>query len=128
MSEDVEGAIDEAGSDRRTFLRRLAMGSAFAVPVVASFSMAGISAVSASANPPNGVIGNCNTTIIQPNTTISNANGSGFPGFPGFPGGYGNPYTGYGRTPTGNIPVCGNPQGILGFLQTIFSIHPGQPF
>ena len=118
MSDDVEGAIGEAGYGRRTFLRRLAMGSAFAVPVVASFSMAGISAVSAQADQYT-TIGNCNTTVLTSNTTIATGNGS-YPGFPGY--GYGS----YGRTPTGNVAVCGNPHGILGFLETIFSIgnHP----
>ncbi len=105
MSEDVEGPLGEAGYGRRTFLRRIAVGTAFAVPVVSSFSMAGISAVSAQADQSNGVI-NCNST------TIYTANSSGQAG--SFPP--------YGRTPTGNIPVCGTPHGILGFLQTIFSL------
>jgi hypothetical protein len=120
MSDDVEGAIGEAGYGRRTFLRRLAMGSAFAVPVVASFSMAGISAVSAQAGQSNGLISNCNQTISTGNQTIFSGNQGGYGGG-GFPG--------YGRTPTGNIPICDTPHGILGFLENIFSLstHPLKP-
>ncbi len=89
------------------------MGSAFAVPVVASFSMAGISAVSAQAGQSNGLISQCNTTVF-----IGNQGGYGGGGFPG-----------YGRTPTGNIPICDTPHSILGFLENIFSLsaHPLKP-
>lgn len=70
MSDDVEREISEGAYGRRTFLRRLAIGSAFAVPVVSSFSMAGIQAVSAHADPSNPVLSNCNSTQIgSPNTT-----------------------------------------------------------
>ena len=75
MSDDVEREISEAGYGRRTFLRRLAIGSAFAVPVVSSFSMAGIQAVSAHAAQANGLIGNCNSTAIwNNNSTIGCSN------------------------------------------------------
>ena len=65
MSDDVEREISEGAYGRRTFLRRLAVGSAFAVPVVSSFSMAGIQAVSAHADQSNGigVIGGVNSTV-----------------------------------------------------------------
>ncbi len=69
MSDDVERVISEAAYGRRTFLRRLAIGSAFAVPVVSSFSMAGIQAVSAQADQNNGLIGNCNSTSIWNNNS-----------------------------------------------------------
>ena len=69
MSDDVEREISEAGYGRRTFLRRLAIGSAFAVPVVSSFSMAGIQAVSAHADQANGLIGNCNSTALWNNNS-----------------------------------------------------------
>jgi hypothetical protein len=71
VSDDVEREIGEAAYGRRTFLKRLAVGSAFAVPVVSSFSMAGLQAVSAQAHEPTrGLLSNCNsTTIITTNTT-----------------------------------------------------------
>jgi hypothetical protein len=71
VSDDVEREISEGAYGRRTFLRRLAVGSAFAVPVVSSFSMAGIQAVSAHADQSNGLIGNCNST-----TTVWTSNSS----------------------------------------------------
>jgi hypothetical protein len=87
MSDDVEGVISEEGFGRRTFLRRLAVGSAFAVPVVSSFSMAGINAVTAHAAQSNGLIGNsngtvgnCNQTISTSNSTIGTSNQYGNPG------------------------------------------------
>jgi hypothetical protein len=71
VSDDLERAISETAYGRRTFLRRLVVGSAFAVPVVSSFSMAGINAVSANATPQ---LNNCNTTttILARNTTDGN--------------------------------------------------------
>lgn len=39
------------GTDRRQFIKRVAITSAFAVPVVTSFSMTGLSVNSASAAP-----------------------------------------------------------------------------
>jgi len=69
MSDDVEREISEGAYGRRTFLRRLAIGSAFAVPVVSSFSMAGIQAVSAHADQSNNLIGNCNSTAIWNNNS-----------------------------------------------------------
>jgi len=77
MSDDVEREISEGAYGRRTFLRRLAIGSAFAVPVVSSFSMAGIQAVSAHADQSNGSIGNCNSTSVvwNNNSTIAVSDG-----------------------------------------------------
>src|ERR1700689_3620113 len=112
MSDDVEREITEGAYGRRTFLRRLAIGSAFAVPVVSSFSMAGIQAVTAHASPIN----NCNQYAVQPNSTVMDAN-SGF--------GFGGPHEQY-----GNVPIC-NPnqgqEGFLGFLEDIFSIGTRRP-
>lgn len=42
MSDEVEGAI---GPDRRAFIKRLVIGTAFAVPVVSSFTMVGVQSV-----------------------------------------------------------------------------------
>ena len=44
MSDDFDSVINQVSHDRRTFLRRLIIGTAFAVPIVSSFSMAGIEA------------------------------------------------------------------------------------
>ena len=111
VSDDVEREISEAAYGRRTFLRRLAVGSAFAVPVVSSFSMAGIQAVSAQADQSNPPIGNCNSTAVwNNNQTLWNHN-QNF--------GYGNPTIG-----------CGNQQGgFLGLLEEIFQLfaHPHRP-
>ena len=43
MAEDFDAAIESNG--RRAFLKKLAIGTAFATPVVSSFSMSGINAV-----------------------------------------------------------------------------------
>lgn len=79
MSEDVEREIGEPAYGRRAFLRRIAVGTAFAVPVVSSFSMAGLSAV-AQANQSNGpTVSTCNsnTTIVTSDSgTIGNRNSS----------------------------------------------------
>jgi hypothetical protein len=44
MSEDFERALEGVSDDRRAFLRKMVVGTAFAVPVVSSFSMAGVQA------------------------------------------------------------------------------------
>lgn len=99
MSDDVERVISGPQIGRRTFLRRLAVGSAFAVPVVSSFSMAGIQAVSAQAGIVN---------YNQPGGGIYTPNQTGYPG-------YASP---------GNVPITNsNQHGVLGFLEDIFSIH-----
>jgi hypothetical protein len=56
VSEEVE---KEFGQDRRTFIKRLVIGTAFAAPVVSSFTMAGVSAITGSSTPKG----------INPNTT-----------------------------------------------------------
>jgi hypothetical protein len=44
MSEEFEQALESVGDDRRAFLKKMVIGTAFAVPVVSSFSMAGVQA------------------------------------------------------------------------------------
>ena len=39
---DIDGVIDHVAFDRRSFFKRVAVTSAFAVPVVTSFSMSGV--------------------------------------------------------------------------------------
>jgi hypothetical protein len=57
VSDDVEGAV---GPDRRSFIKRLVVGAAFAVPVVSSFTMSGVEAVFG---------GTAGAQVINPNTT-----------------------------------------------------------
>jgi hypothetical protein len=45
--------LGHVGMDRRSFVKRLILGGAFAVPVVASFDMGALAGV-ASARQPNG--------------------------------------------------------------------------
>jgi hypothetical protein len=80
VSDEFEAALDEAGPDRRAFLKRVAIGSAFAVPVVASFSMSGVQAVYAQSTTSSGAVsaggvtattGGTTTTTVAPNQTPS---------------------------------------------------------
>lgn len=43
--------LDEVGDSRRSFVRRLIVGSAFAAPVVSSFDVSSLSMASAAAGP-----------------------------------------------------------------------------
>lgn len=44
-SEDSSELFDQLPPSRRTFVKRVAIGAAFATPVVSSFSMSGINSV-----------------------------------------------------------------------------------
>ena len=57
MTDDLEGAI---GPDRRTFIRRLVIATAFAAPAVTSFRMSGVEAVFSGGRVMG--LGNVNTT------------------------------------------------------------------
>jgi hypothetical protein len=57
VTDDLERAV---GPDRRTFIRRLVVGTAFAAPVVASFRMSGVTAVLGGDRIMG--VGNANTT------------------------------------------------------------------
>jgi hypothetical protein len=63
VSEDFERAI---GPDRRTFVKRIVIGTAFAAPVVSSFTMSGVQAVFGSTIGPITGLSNSNTTPIPP--------------------------------------------------------------
>jgi len=65
MTDDLERAI---GPDRRTFVKRLVMGTAFASPIVSSFTMSGVHAVFGD-TPGSAItgLGNCNTVISPTN-------------------------------------------------------------
>jgi hypothetical protein len=56
VSEELERAI---GHDRRTFIKRLVIGTAFAAPVVSSVTMGGVQAL----------FGSVHTGLAAPNTT-----------------------------------------------------------
>jgi hypothetical protein len=115
MADELDGVIDSTGMVRRTFMRRLVTGTAFAAPVVASFAMAGVEAASAAAHgrypgPPQ-LIGNGNgnggqpcgpqSPIAQPNTTVEIGPNSGPWGGGGPPYGGGGPPYGGGGPPYG---------------------------
>jgi hypothetical protein len=69
MAEDFDDAIEANG--RRSFLKKLAIGTAFATPVVSSFSMSGINAVYAqtAGGSGTGVQGSSETSTTSTTTT-----------------------------------------------------------
>lgn len=78
MADEFEAALDDAEAGRRTFLKKLAVGSAFAAPVVSSFTMTGIRAAYAQTPSVSGgpQVGGGNqtsstTSTTQPNQPIS---------------------------------------------------------
>jgi hypothetical protein len=73
-----EDALDQVGDSRRRFVKRLVIGSAFAAPVVSSFSMNGVSSVFAQSSQVSGggvqggnVTNPPNTTTTTPPTTTT---------------------------------------------------------
>jgi hypothetical protein len=55
MSEqELDEVLTHVGVDRRTFVKRIVLGTAFAVPVVASFEMDSLAAAPA-VRTPNGI-------------------------------------------------------------------------
>ena len=82
MSEDFDTATEGLGDDRRRFLKKLAIGTAFTVPAVSSFTMAGIQAVSAQTPTASGKVsagGASNTTSPAPSTSSSTTSTTGAP-------------------------------------------------
>ncbi len=79
MSEDFEAATEGLDDGRRSFLKKMAIGTAFTVPVVSSFTMAGIQAVYAQTPSTSGQVGAGNaaadttttTTTTSPNSTTT---------------------------------------------------------
>ena len=72
--EELDGALGKLPDDRRSFLKKLAIGSAFAVPVVSSFTMSNVTAAYAqtaatSSQVGAGGVGRTTTTTAAPNTT-----------------------------------------------------------
>jgi len=80
VSEDFEAATEGLDDGRRSFLKKMAIGTAFTVPVVSSFTMAGIQAVYAQTPTASGRVsggGASATTTSSPSpstttTTIGN--------------------------------------------------------
>ena len=73
MSEDFDAATVGMGDDRRQFLKKMAIGTAFTVPVVSSFTMAGIQAVYAQTPTASGRVsaGGATDTTAPASTTSS---------------------------------------------------------
>ena len=73
MSEDFEAATEGLDDGRRSFLKKMAIGTAFTVPVVSSFTMAGIQAVYAQTPTSSGRVsaGNVTAPTTSPATTTS---------------------------------------------------------
>jgi hypothetical protein len=73
VSEDFEAATEGLDDGRRSFLKKMAIGTAFTVPVVSSFTMAGMQAVyaqSATASGPTSA-GNATASTTTAPTTSS---------------------------------------------------------
>jgi hypothetical protein len=74
--DELDGALDGLSDDRRSFLKKLAIGSAFAVPVVSSFTMSNVTAAYAqtaatSSQVSAGGATNSTTTTSSTTTTTS---------------------------------------------------------
>ncbi len=71
MSEDFEAATEGLGDGRRSFLKKMAIGTAFTVPVVSSFTMAGVQAVYAQTPTASGQVSAGNATASTTSTSTS---------------------------------------------------------
>lgn len=73
MSENFEAATEGLDDGRRQFLKKMAIGTAFTVPVVSSFTMAGIQAVYAQTPSASGKVsaGNATASTTSPSTSTS---------------------------------------------------------
>lgn len=63
--DEHDDVFEQVGHDRRQFIKRLAVGSAFAVPVVSSFSMSGVNTVFAQSAEVSGGSGTTETTTDE---------------------------------------------------------------
>ena len=75
MSQEFEQALDGVDGSRRSFLKKMAVTTAFAAPVVSSFTMTGIKAVYAQTPRVSGVVSGgqaaATTTTAAPNQTTT---------------------------------------------------------
>ncbi len=115
MANDPTGndeLLDHVGPSRRQFVKRLVVGSAFATPVVSSFSMSGVNAVFAQdtnvsgGDVDPGNLDNTDTTDGSTDGTTGNTDG----GTGNTDGGTGNTDGGTGNTDGGT----GNTDGAVG--------------
>ena len=78
---EQDDVFDHVGHDRRRFLKRLVVGSAFAVPAVSSFSMSGVNTVFAQSVEVSGGSsggdpeGDTDATTVE-NSTTSTTSGN----------------------------------------------------
>jgi hypothetical protein len=74
VSEDFEAATEGLDDGRRSFLKKMAIGTAFTVPAVSSFTMAGIQAVYAQTPTASGRVSGGNvsaSTTTAPTTSTT---------------------------------------------------------
>jgi hypothetical protein len=71
VSEDFEAATEGLDDGRRSFLKKMAIGTAFTVPVVSSFTMAGIQAVYAQTPTASGQVSGGNVSASTTSSTTS---------------------------------------------------------
>jgi len=71
VSEDFEAATEGLDDGRRSFLKKMAIGTAFTVPVVSSFTMAGIQAVYAQTPTASGRVSGGNVSASTTSSTTS---------------------------------------------------------
>ena len=72
--DELDNALGGLSDDRRSFLKKLAIGSAFAVPVVSSFTMSNITAAYAQTAATSSQVsagGASNTTTTSTSTTTT---------------------------------------------------------
>jgi len=75
--DELDNALGGLSDDRRSFLKKLAIGSAFAVPVVSSFTMSNITAAYAQTAATSSQVsagGASNTTTSTSTTTTTAPN------------------------------------------------------
>ncbi len=71
--DELDRALENLDGDRRAFLKKLAIGTAFAAPVVSSFTMSGIHAAYAQTAATSSQVGagQTSTTAAAPTTTTT---------------------------------------------------------
>jgi hypothetical protein len=69
--DELDAALGNLPDDRRSFLKKLAIGSAFAVPIVSSFTMSNVTSAyaqtAATSSQVSGAGANATTTTVAPN-------------------------------------------------------------
>ena len=90
MTEEFDSTLEGVDDGRRAFLKKVVVGTAFAVPVVSSFTMTGIKAVYAETPSASGQVGSAgastspttagNQTTATSTTTTTQVNSTQPPG------------------------------------------------